>query len=277
MTRICSIRATLVRPFLSYTIHSLVMMSITCPQCDRRCKNLSGLKRHQSSVHRVDPGLTLPITELQRVYHPNLNGTYKILDITLFSLSIGQRCDETGVPVPPSTPPEVPTAKPNDNWSPFTSRAGFELAEFMFSEAELSQKKIDKLLELWAATLVPHSDSPPITSHRNLHQQIDKVDLGTVQWENVCLKYEGPLPRTTRPPEWKTAGYDVWYRNPREVIRNMLARPDLEGHIDYVAYQEFNAGKQQYGNVMSGNWSWRQSVRFTRPMFSLFVTLFSRT
>jgi len=169
--------------------------------------------------------------------------------------------------IPPNTLPEVPTVKADDDWSPFASRAGFELAEFAFIDAELSQKKIDKLLELWAATLVPHNDSPPITNHRDLHQQIDAVKLGNIPWENACLRYEGPLPRAVRPPEWKTVGYDVWYRDPRQMIKNILASPDLEGHVDYVAYQEFNGDKRQYNNLMSGNWSWRQSVRFTHFSF----------
>ena len=242
-----------------------------CPQCDRRCKSLGGLKRHQNSIHRDDPGLCIPVTELQKIYHPNLNGTYSTCNTTPLSPSAGQRCDRHGTPVSPDTPPDAPTIRADDDWTPFTSRAGFELAEFMFTDAELSQKKINKLLELWAATLVPHDDSPPIANHKNLHQQIDAIELGNVQWENACLGYEGPLPKTTRPPEWKTAEYDVWYRNPHEVIKNILASPDLEGHVDYVAYQEFNGEKRQYSNMMSGNWSWRQSVRFLRLVLSLFL------
>src|ERR1700753_3616327 len=112
------------------------------------------------------------------------------------------------------------------------SQAGFELAEFMFTDAKLSRRKVDTLLELLAATLVPHTNSPPITNHRDLHHQIDAVKVGDVWWENTCLKYDGPLPEVTCPPEWKTATYDVWYWNPREVIKNILACPDLEGHVD---------------------------------------------
>lgn len=140
------------------------------------------------------------------------------------------------------------------------SRAGFELAEFLFTEAELSQKKIDKLLELWVATLLPHGSSPPITTHQHLHQQIDAIELGNVHWENASLGYEGPLPEMTRLPEWMTTKYDVWYRDPCEVVKNILSNTDFNGHVDYAAYQEFNGEKRQYGNMMSGNWSWRQSV-----------------
>ncbi|KAF9644453.1 hypothetical protein BDM02DRAFT_3157174 [Thelephora ganbajun] len=131
----------------------------------------------------------------------------------------------------------------------------------MFTDAELSLGKIDKLLELWAATLISHSNSPPITNHQDLHWQIDTIKLGNIQWENTRLRYEGPHPEMTRPPEWKTAQYDIWHRNPREVIKNILACPDLEGHVGYMVYQEFNGKQRQYSNLMSGDWAWKQSIR----------------
>jgi len=242
------------------------MVSFMCPRCDRRCKNLSGLRRHENSAHGGHPGLSVPVTELRRSYHPNLNSMYIAFDVySYFNFSTGRRCDREGIFVPPNAPPESPTPKANDDWFPFTSRAGFELADFLFTNAQLSQKKIDDLLELWAATLIPHGDSAPIANHLDLHRQIDAIDLGDVQWEHAYLKYEGPLPETTHHPEWKTTEYDIWYRDPRQVIKNILARPDLEGHIDYTAYQEFNGEKRQYGNMMSGDWAWRQSVRSVHP------------
>jgi len=59
-----------------------------------------------------------------------------------------------------------------------------------------------------------------------------------------------------------TTKYDVWYRDPHEVVKNILASPDFEGQINYVAYREFDGGQRRYGNMMSGDWSWRQSVCF---------------
>lgn len=232
-----------------------------CPQCSRRCKSLSGLTRHRNSAHGNDARLNIPVTELHRIYHPSLNGTYNGPIITPSSFSEGRRCDGHGTFLPPEAPPEPPTTKENSDWSPFSSRAGFELAEFLFVDTELSQKKTDKLLELWAATLIPHGNSPPIANHQDLHRQVDAIRLGNVQWECTPLKYNRPLPKTTRPPEWMTTEYDVWFRNPREVVKNILASPDFEGQIDYTAYREFNGEQRQYGNMMSGDWSWRQSVR----------------
>ena len=244
------------------------MVLLTCPQCGRRCKNLSGLKRHENSAHGEDPGLGVPVAELQRNYHPNLNGTYNASHFQSYILtSTGRRCNKDGMFIPIDEPPGPQPPKAENNWSPFTSRASFELADFLFTDAQLSQKKIDHIFELWAATLVPHGDSAPFTDHMDLHQQINAIDLGSVRWEHTCLKYEAPLPETTRHPEWMTTEYDVWYRNPRQVIKNILARPDLDGHIDYAAYKEFNDEKRQYGNMMSGDWAWRQSVRSTRLIF----------
>ena len=176
----------------------------------------------------------------QKVYHPHLTGTYNIPSTILFSFPAAKRCDGHGVPLPPSAPPEVPTPKPDNNWSPFSSRAGFELAEFMFTDAELSQRKSNTLLELWAAMLIPHGGSPPTVNHRDLCQQIDAIELRNVPWETAHLNYNGLLPETTRPPEWMTTTYKVCYWNPHEVIKSLLACLDLDGHIDYVAHQEFD-------------------------------------
>jgi len=115
--------------------------------------------------------------------------------------------------------PVLPTVQPESDWFPFDSRVGFELANFVFSEAELSKKKVNHLLELWAATLIPHGVQPPITDHMDLLRQIDSIPLGNVPWESFCLSYDGPLPETTRPPEWKITEYEIWFRNPRDVIK----------------------------------------------------------
>ena len=68
---------------------------------------------------------------------------------------------------------------------------------------------VDKLLKLWAATLIPHSDSPPITNYQDLHNQIDAIDLGSVSWEHASLGYIGTHSKTVRPLEWKTVEYDL--------------------------------------------------------------------
>ena len=150
---------------------------------------------------------------------------------------------------------------PTTDWFPFESCVRFELADFVFTEAELSKKKTNRLLELWTATLIHHGIPPPIHDHTDLLRQIDSIPLGNVPWECFCLKYDGPLPETGRPPEWMTTEYEVWSRNPREVIKGILANPEFNGHVDYSTYQEFEDLRRRYSNVMSGDWAWRESVR----------------
>lgn len=58
-----------------------------------------------------------------------------------------------------------------------------------------------------------------------------------------------------------TTEYELWYRDPRKVIHNILANPDLVDGIDYVPYREFQDGKRRYCDFMSGDWAWEQCVR----------------
>ena len=86
----------------------------------------------------------------------------------------------------------------------------------------------------------------------------------------ACLsKIQRTPSETARPPEWKTVEYDLWFQNPCDMIKNILANPDLNGHVDYAAYQEFNDGQRQYGDVMSGNWAWRQLVPYSHSFYRL--------
>jgi len=177
-------------------------------------------------------------------------------------IPVAKRCNEDGEFLPVDAAPTPLAVRSQTDWFPFDSCISFELADFVFTEAELPRKKIDHLLELWAATLVPHGVPPPIADHKDLLQQIDSIPLGNVPWECFSLSYNEPLPETTRRPEWMTTEYEVWFRDPREVIRGILTNPEFDGHIDYSAYREFNDLKRRYSNMMSGDWTWQQSVRY---------------
>jgi hypothetical protein len=61
----------------------------------------------------------------------------------------------------------------------------------------------------------------------------------------------------------------VWFRDPREIIQDMISNPDFKDEVDYSAKRVFGAaGKREWKDFMSGNWAWEQSVRF---YFSLCV------
>jgi hypothetical protein len=135
------------------------------------------------------------------------------------------------------------------------------MAEFLFTRNQMSAGHIDTLLSLWATSLLKHGDEPPFSNHAELYNTIDSTPLGDVPWEVFNLKYDGALPEN-EVPSWMTSKYDVWFRDPRSVLRNVLSNPDFDGEFDYAPYQEYDvSGNHRFQDFMSGNWAWKQAVR----------------
>jgi hypothetical protein len=127
---------------------------------------------------------------------------------------------------------------------------------------QMSAGQIDTLLDLWAATLIKHDDSPPFVSHRDLYDTIDATPLGDVSWESFSMSFNGVKPAENVPP-WMDGTHDVWFRDPRLLIHNMLANPDFDGEIEYTPYRDYNGdNKRCFKNFFSGNWAWNQAVHF---------------
>ena len=125
-------------------------------------------------------------------------------------------------------------------------------------------------MDLWGATLLPHGGSPPFANYSDLYQTIDSTELGGAPWQNFAITYQGEHPEVSA-PEWMTSSYEVWFRDPHVLIKDIVANPDYKGHVDYVPTQEFDAtDDRQYHNFMSGDWVWEQAVRI-----SVFIGLFS--
>lgn len=113
-------------------------------------------------------------------------------------------------------------------------------------------------MALWAA----RSDdgaSAPYTNHEHLYTTIDATPLGDAPWQSFSVSYAGEMPDIPAP--WMLAEYDVWCRDVKTVMENMLANPDFDGEIDYAAKQVFEDDSQrQFKDLMSGNWAFQQSV-----------------
>jgi hypothetical protein len=125
----------------------------------------------------------------------------------------------------------------------------------------MSASNIDQLLNLWAASLLPHQDQPPFRDHNDLYKTIDAIPLGDVPWKSFSMSYTGELPNNHEVPTWMESEFDVWYRNPHTVVHNMLANLDFKDQMDYAPYHEFETdGEQRYQDMMSGEWAWRQVV-----------------
>jgi hypothetical protein len=169
-------------------------------------------------------------------------------------------CDEHGDDIPPDTPPPPYRGDPDpDDWSPFEGRLQFETAEFIYTRKQMSAGDIDRLLELWSTSLFRHNDTSPFANYKDLYDTIDSIPLGDVKWESFTMKYNGQRPESDV-PRWMDAEYDVWFRDPRTLIRNMISNPDFDGEFDYAPLQEYDESGHRYKDFMSGNWAWRQAV-----------------
>lgn len=155
---------------------------------------------------------------------------------------------------------------PND-WTPYENRTQFETAEFLYTQNQMSAGDINDLLKLWEASLAVHNDKPPFLSERHLYDTIDATRLGDVKWEAFRLSYDEILPQAAQAdddgvPPWMTSKYEVWFRNPHALVKNMLSNPDFKDGFDYAPFQEYDSDRNhRFQDFMSGNWSWRQAVR----------------
>jgi hypothetical protein len=124
----------------------------------------------------------------------------------------------------------------------------------------MSASQIDTLLNLWAATLIKHGDAPPFSTHRDLHNTIDATPIGDVPWQNFFMTYSGEKPAQNVPP-WMDSTYDVWFRDPRLLVHNLLSNPDFDEEIEYVPYRDYTEeNKRCWKNFFSGDWVWNQAV-----------------
>jgi Plavaka transposase len=118
--------------------------------------------------------------------------------------------------------------------------------------------QIDELMETWNA--FHPLDDPPFANHEDLYNTIDSTILGEVPWESFSIKYTGPMPDIDVPP-WMLASYDIWFRDPQQVLDNQISNPDFNCEIDYAAKRVFGKdGQRRYQDLMSGQWAWDQSV-----------------
>src|SRR5229473_419952 len=107
-----------------------------------------------------------------------------------------------------------------------------------------------------------------------LHQRI-RIRLSILMWTSTrqlmppdlvilggspLVMYSGNLPAGGVPP-WMKATYDVWYRDPCVIVKNLLSNPDFKNEFDYSPVQEYDTeGNHRFHDFMTGNWAWHQAV-----------------
>ncbi|KAG2090359.1 uncharacterized protein F5147DRAFT_748224 [Suillus discolor] len=102
------------------------------------------------------------------------------------------------------------------------------------------------------------------SDHRDLYRTIDNTPLGDVKWQSFSAKYTGTIPDEGALP-WMEDSHEVWFRDPRDIIRNMLANPDFAAEMDLQPYHEFATenDERQWKDFMSGDWSWAQADKIS--------------
>ncbi|OCH84992.1 hypothetical protein OBBRIDRAFT_706114, partial [Obba rivulosa] len=171
----------------------------------------------------------------------------------------GRPCDEHGKFLPEGAPPPPRTTQSHNNFEPFDDRVHFEAADFLYTRNQMSAGDIDFLGLLWAATLLKHNSTPPFSDHKHLYETIDSIKHGDVPWQSRTFKYTGKVPDPKAVPSWMSAGYNVCFRDPRQIVHNMLANPDFDGEFDYTPVREHTRGGQRRKDFMSGDWAWEQA------------------
>jgi hypothetical protein len=194
-----------------------------------------------------------------------------LLLIQLLTWLTGHPCDAHGHFLDDNAlPPSCEPRSPND-WTPFHNRTEFKTADLFYTQNPTPAWKIDAHLALWASTLLKHGDTPPFTDHWDLYATIDAIPLREVKWESFSCLYTGEKPEGSYPP-WMDSTFDVWYRDPHQVVQNMLANPDFAHEMDFQPYREFSTvgEERHYRDFMSANWAWDQAV-CTCPLLSIRV------
>jgi len=261
------------------------------PGCRKACRTSGGLRQHIESVHVVPLALQFtqqqlgpqlaepPVPEDHAGPHgdafPSPTGSADHLPapsspargpIPLYDnqevvethpVLDGTRCDADGYDLLPGSPPPPRPEHDATDYSPFSSRAEFELAEFLFVEEEMSAGKIDRLMHILTALYPEHP--PPVSGHQELYSVIDSIAHGDIPWTSFSISYDGPVPDDA--PQWMTEKHEVWYRDPLQVLEQQIGNPDFVGHFDYAPKRVTKDGKRRYKDLMSGDWVWQQAEK----------------
>ena len=135
---------------------------------------------------------------------------------------------------------------PTGDWTPYNDWKEFETVYFLFTYEQMSAKHIDKLFNIWEASLVKFDAAPPFTNSDDMYNAIDLTPYGDAQWESFTIYYNitKDPPRNQAPAVQKTAEYDSWFHNLCKLIHNIIANCAFDGEFNYTPYQEYDCKDQ---------------------------------
>jgi len=246
--------------------------SFVCAKCFLRCKTEGGLIRHNQTIHRDFTPVSDDDDDEHRFTvesHPFLNGMKPICFIWhhLTFIFPGIPCNARGEYLPPYTrpPPTAASANAGDGnpWNPFNSRIEFDFAYYHFVDVQSSAEKIDRALDLWAASLMEYGGDAPWKDSAELYAMIDAIQDGDCPWKVYHICYKGPHP-PGMPPKWMTEMYELCARDSCQVLHHQLSTTAFKDKFNAAPYcQVNNQGIRTRSNLMSADWAWKQAVRDT--------------
>jgi hypothetical protein len=94
---------------------------------------------------------------------------------------------------------------------------------------QMSGSHIDEILQLWKASLleIDPDASGLFKNHRDLYKTIDQSTSVDNLWMSFSLSYGKELPETGPIPMWMTMSTEIWYRDPCQLIHNIVGSPDF--------------------------------------------------
>ena len=126
----------------------------------------------------------------------------------------------------------------------------------------MSEGNVDKLMQILSAASSFSGSTAPFQNYKHMCTLIDTVEVGDVPWQTFMCKYNGNV--TEDSPSWMKQGYEVHYRDPLQVVKNILSSTEFNGKMDYTPYIETDPkGSHQFHDFMSVNWAFDQVVCYS--------------
>ena len=67
---------------------------------------------------------------------------------------------------------------PMGNWTPYNDQKEFETMDLLFTYEQMSAKYMNKLFNIWEASLVRFDAAPPFTNSDDMYKTIDSTPYG---------------------------------------------------------------------------------------------------
>ncbi|KAG2123897.1 hypothetical protein BD769DRAFT_1388978 [Suillus cothurnatus] len=100
--------------------------------------------------------------------------------------------------------------------------------------------------------------------------------IGDIRWDCFQVQYASEKP-DINVPSWMGNSYDVWFRDPQEVVHNMLANLMFTDEMDYRPYCEFSSSNDecQWKDFTLGDLAWDQVDDISKDLGMIGLTFIS--